>query len=141
MHIDADISFIVKQTNDFDTKLMRTFFLAFAFLCISLVTHAQKPKNGTYTYSIAWAEWGGKSLGATCIVIINGDSIKVVHDGKPNVTGKKGDIYAEGLIMKHRKTGKWIIGRSEKDKDAKEIGGCSDGPSVIDFKRKMFWSC
>jgi hypothetical protein len=103
-------------------------------------SHAQKPKDGTYTYSIAFAEWGGKSLGATCTVIIKGDSIKVVHNGKGNLTGKKGDILDEGIIMKH-KTGKWIIGHTPIDKNAIQIGGCSDGPSVVDFKRKIFWSC
>lgn len=117
-------------------------FLTFCFLFVTIyITVAQNPKDGIYTYSIAWAEWGGKSLGATCTVIIKGDSIKVIHNGKTNVTGKKGDIFAEGIIMKHRKTGKWIIGRSKKDKDAKEIGGCSDGPDEIDFRNKRFWSC
>lgn len=108
---------------------------------ISTIAFAQKPKDGTYTYSIAWAEWNGKSLAATCTVIIKGDSIKVIHDGNLNVTGNKGDVYEEGILMKHKKTGKWIIGRSEKDKHAKEIGGCSGGPAVIDAKRKIFWSC
>jgi hypothetical protein len=115
-------------------------FICF-FLSAFTITYAQKPKDGTYTYAIAYAEWNGKSLGATCTVIIKGDSIKVVHNGKANLTGKKGDILDQGIIMKHNKTGKWIIGHSIKDKDAKEIGGCSDGPSVIDFKRKKFWSC
>ena len=110
-------------------------------LCASLVALAQKPKNGTYTYSIAFAEWNGKSLGSTCTVIIKGDSIKVIHNGKSNLTGKKGDIIDQGIIMKHTKSGKWIIGQSVKDKNAKEIGGCSDGPSIIDFKQKKFWSC
>ena len=104
-------------------------------------TFAQKPKDGIYTYTIAFAEWNGKSLGATCTVIIKGDSIKVVHNGRANLTGKKSDILDQGIIMKHTKTGKWIIAHSIKDKDAKDIGGCSDGPSVIDFKRKKFWSC
>ena len=120
---------------------MKTFFFFFTIFCIPLVILAQKPQDGTYTYSIAFAEWNGKSLGATCTVIIKGDSIKVVHNGKANMTGKKGDILDQGIIMKHTTTGKWIIGHSKKDKDAKEIGGCSDGPSVIDFKRKKFWSC
>ena len=119
------------------TKML---FIVCLFLCSGKVTSAQKPKDGTYTYSIAFAEWDGKSLGATCTVIIKGDSIKVVHNGKGNLTGKRGDIFDEGIIMKH-KSGKWIIGHSIKDKDAVEIGGCSDGPSVIDFKRKKFWSC
>ena len=120
---------------------MKTFSLAFILLFASLVTFAQKPKDGTYTYSLAFAEWNGKSLGATCTVIIKGNNIKIVHNGKANLTGKKGDILDQGIIMKHTKTGKWIIGHSIKDRDAKEIGGCSDGPSIIDFKRKTFWSC
>jgi hypothetical protein len=120
---------------------MRTFLIACLFLCKYEVTQAQKPKNGTYTYTIAFAEWQGKSLGATCTVIIKGDSIKVVHNGKANLTGKKGDILDQGIIMKHTKTGKWIIGHNQKDIDAKEIGGCSEGPSVIDFIGKKFWTC
>jgi hypothetical protein len=70
------------------------------------LSYAQEPKDGTYTYTIAWAEWGGKTLGATCTVIIKRNRIKVIHNGKPDVTGKKGDVYAEGIIMKHTKTGK-----------------------------------
>ena len=120
---------------------MKLFFLVFTLLYFSTLTLAQKPKDGTYTYAIAFAEWNGKSLGATCTVIIKGDSIKVIHNGKGNLTGKKGDILDQGIIIRHTKTGKWIIGHSNKDKDAKEIGGCSDGPSIIDFKRKKFWSC
>jgi hypothetical protein len=120
---------------------MKLFLVILLVFFIHATTFAQRPKDGTYTYSIAWAEWDGKTLGATCTVIIKGDSIKVVHNGNTNVTGKKGDIYDEGIIMKHRKTGKWIIGHSTKDVDAEELGGCSEGPAVIDFKRKMFWSC
>ncbi|HWW41409.1 hypothetical protein [Pedobacter sp.] len=100
----------------------------------------EKPKDGTYTYSIAFAEWNGKSNGATCIVVIKGDSISVINSGN-NLSGKKGEIMDKGVIMKHTKTGKWIIGHSPKDTDAKEVGGCSSGPSVIDFKRKMYWLC
>src|SRR3954463_16815576 len=107
---------------------IRLLILLFLIFAASICGYAQKPKDGTYTYAIAWEEWGGKTLGATCTVIIKGDSIRVIHNGKANVTGKKGNIHAEGIIMQHRKTGKWIIGRSEKDKDAKEGGGCA-GPS------------
>lgn len=119
-------------------KLLVLVIFVFCFQAKSL---AQKPKDGTYTYSIAWNEWQGRTLGNTCTVIIKGDSIKVIHPGGNNLSGKKGDILDEGIIMKHKKTGKWIIGHSAKDVDAKEVGGCSEGPTVIDFKRKLFWSC
>lgn len=116
--------------------------ISIAFILFtSSITLSQKPKDGTYVYSIAFAEWQGKSLGATCTVVIKGDSIKVVHNGNANLTGKKGDIIDEGIIMKHSKTGRWIIAHSSKDKDADEIGGCLGGPSEIDFKRKKFWTC
>jgi hypothetical protein len=114
--------------------------ICFLFFALS-GTHAQKPRNGTYKYSVAFAEWKGKSLGSTCTVIIKGDSIQVIHDGKGTLSGKKGDVIDQGIIVKHTKTGKWIIAHGLEDKDAEEVGGCSDGPSVIDFKRKKFWKC
>ncbi|MEP7317587.1 MAG: hypothetical protein ABI921_02565 [Panacibacter sp.] len=121
--------------------LTRTLLFSVLFLLISILAKAQKPKDGIYTYSIAFAEWNGKSLGATCTVVIKGDSIKVIHNGTGNLTGKKGDILDQGIIMKHTKTGKWIIGHSTNDKAAKEINNCSEGPGEIDFKHKRFWSC
>lgn len=120
---------------------MKAYIFSLLFSVTTLIVHAQKPKDGTYTYTIAYAEWQGKSNGATCTVVIKGDSIKIIHDGKSNLTGKKGDIIDKGILMKHTKTGKWIVGHDAKDKEAKEIGGCSDGPSIIDFKKKRFWLC
>ena len=108
---------------------------------ISYLSYSQKPKTGTYTYAIAFEESNGKSLGATCTVQIKGDSIKIIHNGKGNLTGTKGQIMDEGIIMKHKKTGKWIIAHSPKDIYAKEIGGCGSGPTIIDFKNKKWKSC
>lgn len=118
---------------------MQKFILFIIFSVITFSGFSQKPKDGTYTYSVAFDEWGGKSLGATCIVKIKGDSIKVINNG--SLTGTKGEIMDEGIIMKHRKTGKWIIGHSQKDRNAVELGGCGDGPAVIDFKNKKWWTC
>jgi len=121
--------------------MWRYFLLLLFFGFYLKIGFTQKPKDGSYTYSIAFTEWDGRSLGATCTVLIKGDSIKVIHNGKGNLTGKKGDIFDEGILMRHKKTGKWIIGHNANDVNAKEIGGCSDGPSVIDFKNKKWWSC
>lgn len=92
-----------------------------------------------YNYKIAFAEWQGRSLGATCIVRIKGDSITIINDG--SLSGKKGDIIDAGIIMQHKKSGKWIIAHSKNDIYVKEVGGCSDGPSVIDFINKIFVLC
>ncbi len=108
-------------------------------LCFPVLAKAEKPKDGTYTYAVAFEEWKGRSLGASCTVIIRGDSIEVQHNGS-NLTGRKGDVLFRGLLLKHR-TGRWIIGRSAADRNAKEIGGCTNGPLVIDLKRKRLWLC
>lgn len=120
---------------------MIKYSLLLLFLGFSHYTLAQKPKDGTYTYAIAFDEWQGKSMGATCTVVIKGDSIQVIHNGKGKLTGKKGDILDKGIILKHKRTGKWIIGRSLQDRDAPEIGGCGSGPTIIEFKNKKWWSC
>ena len=119
---------------------MRIFFTVCLLFLSYTVTLAQKPKDGKYTYAIAFAEWGGNLNRASCTVIIKGDSIKIIHNGTGNLTGEKGEIIDQGLIMKH-KSGKWIIAHNIKDKDAMEIGGCSEGPAEIDFKHRIFWLC
>lgn len=99
------------------------------------------PIDGTYRYDIAFSEWGGKSMGEKVTVIIKGDSIKVIYEGDGQLTlTKKGEIIDEGIILKH-KSGVWIIGTNVKDMNAKEIGGCSDGPSVVNFEKMKFWMC
>ena len=115
------------------------FFLIFSLLSFNF-SNAQKPKNGTYIYKISYAEWNGKSLDAKCKVVIEGNKIKIFNIGG-NVSGKKDEVIEEGKIMKHRKTGKWIVGHSKKDKEAEEIGGCSDGPIEIDFEKETVHLC
>ena len=110
------------------------------FLVFSSQLFSQKPANGTYTYTIAFAEWNGQLLGATCTVKIQNDSIWIIHNGSKKLDGTKGEVIDSGVIAKH-KSGKWIIAHFPKDKIAKKVGGCSDGPRVIDFKQKKFWLC
>ncbi len=100
--------------------------------------NAQKPKGGTYTYRVAFAEWQGRTLGATCTIIIKGDSVTVLNNG--TLSGKKGEVIDKGILIKHR-SGKWVIGTKPGDKDAPDINGCGGGPRVIDFKKKIVWTC
>ena len=77
---------------------------------------------------------------STCIIVIKNDSIQVIHNGG-NLTGTKGQILDQGVIRKHKKTAKWIIAHKAEDVEAKEIGGCSNGPTIIDFEKKVWWTC
>lgn len=117
----------------------KRFVLGLLIVAACVNCYSQKPKDGTYTYAIIWDEFQGKFLGATCIVRIKGDSIYVINNG--SITGVKGSIIDSGIIMKNRKTGKWIIGNSEKDKDAPDPGKCGNGPAAIDFIHKRYYTC
>ncbi len=99
------------------------------------------PPNGKYVYDMAFAEYQGQSMGEKVSVIIDGNSIKIIYEGGGNLTSaKKGEIFDEGIIMKH-KSGDWIIGKKKTDVDLDEIGGCTGGPAIIDFKNKKYWTC
>ena len=113
--------------------------LGILLLSVATATLGQIPKSGTYQYEVAFAESAGKSLGSTVTVLIFGDSIKIIDNG--SLSGKKGEIIEIGKIMKHRPTGQWIIATKPEDEFAEEVGGCSDGPRVIDFRNKKWWTC
>ena len=121
---------------------MKNFLFSLLLILLSVAAQAQKPADGIYIYQIAFAEWNDKSLGSTVNVIIKGDTIKVIANNKTRLSQtKSGDIIDQGIIMKHGRTGLWIIGHSPNDRNAKDVGGCSDGPQVIDFKHKKFRIC
>lgn len=100
---------------------------------------SQIPSNGSYIYDIAFAEWNGSSMGMTVTVIIKGDSVKIINNNTHLTLSKKGDTIDHGKLIKH-KSGVWIIAKSKADQTA-EVGGCSGGPAVIDFKNKKYWMC
>lgn len=106
----------------------------------NLFTYNKIPHSGIYTYDLAFAEFGGRSLGANCLVEIIEDSITVIHNGG-NLSGEKGQVIESGHIRWHKATKQWIIASSLGDENAPEVGGCSDGPIVVDFKKKKVWLC
>lgn len=94
-------------------------------------TSGEVPASGEYVYDVSFSEYQGASMGKTVKVLIIGDAVTVIFEGNEVDNGK---------MMKH-KTGVWIIGAKESDKELDEIGGCTDGPSIIDFKNKKYWMC
>jgi len=65
------------------------------------------------------------------IVLINQASSPVFPRG----------VIAEGTLMWHAASGQWIIGHSNSDRHAQSVGGCSDGPEVVDLVQKIYWTC
>jgi hypothetical protein len=68
-------------------------------------------------------------------VVINDSRIRVYALNGLSVP--KGTLIKSGVIMRH-KSGKWIIGKSTKDK-LKAIGDYENGVAEINFKEKKVW--
>ncbi|MDP1801499.1 MAG: hypothetical protein Q8L81_09115 [Bacteroidota bacterium] len=118
--------------------------LLFLLLLLTFALNAQRPKDGTYTLTIVFKVWNGKSNtksisgGSTCTAIVKNDSIKIINNGDPGFWGGKGDILDVGLIVRHKKTGRFIIAHGPLDQDSEEIDN-SKGPRILDFSKKVFW--
>jgi len=111
-------------------------FITIIFL--HLPGFGQKLDSGTYIFKYCDLEYN-KCL-STCKVLIRKASITICTTkelAKAITLTKEGDIINHGIILKH-KSGKWIIGKSKKDMIAKEIG--FEGPAIIDFKKRQYWT-
>jgi len=50
-------------------------------------------------------------------------------------------VLAEGELMWHAGSKQWIIGTKASDRKELDVGGCSDGPEVVDLVGKIYWTC
>jgi len=73
------------------------------------------------------------------VVLIDGRHIVITNETESSAFPK--GVMAEGTIMWHSASKSWIIGTKAGDSSAPEVGGCTDGPEVIDFHSRIFWTC
>lgn len=103
-------------------------------------THAIPP-DGTYCIDMAFEEYNGRSMGVKLKVFVKGYTAQVIYLGGGKLTHTKpGDVLEEGELIQH-KSGVWLFNAKESDKALNEVGGCVEGPTVIDFLAKKFWWC
>ena len=93
--------------------------------------------QGTFIYELYFAEFGGRISNSECQITIIGNEITVEQTKSTNLKGDK--IIFTGLVIKH-KSGSWILAKSLNDRNAEEIGGCTDFP-IIDFVKKIIEWC
>jgi len=111
-------------------------------LCLEK-TQNEIPENGTYVYEVAFAEWDGKTMGDEIIVILKDGyiTLKVPENSNSLWMGAiPGDVIEEGNLRKHQ-SAQWIISNDEKDIYLEEIGGCTGGPTIINFENKTIELC
>ena len=117
--------------------------LILTFSCCLEPPQNEVPENGIYVYEIAFAEWGGKTMGDEIIVVLKDGHITLKVFEKSNslwIGALPGDVIEEGTLRKHQ-SGQWIISNDEKDIYLNEIGGCTGGPMIICFENKTIEFC
>ena len=72
-------------------------------------------------------------------VTINGSQI-VVFNPKASDPFPAG-VLADGELMWHAGSSQWIIGHNAADEAVRDVGGCSDGPEVVDLVGRIYWTC
>jgi hypothetical protein len=114
-------------------------------ILFSFVVSAKTPLNpnlpirsGTYKFQHKFAEHPSMpSIALTAT--IKGRYISLDNKMESQVF-PKGNI-ASGKLMWHAKSKQWIIGNSKQERFAEEVGGCSNGPEVVDLKKRIYWTC
>ncbi|CAA0110317.1 Uncharacterised protein [BD1-7 clade bacterium] len=114
--------------------------IAIFLLTISVNSLAQELplEDGEYKFQHKYAEH--PSLDSlTFNVTIQGFNI-IVSNSQPSTVWPQG-VIEQGKLFLHSNSKQWIIINNNDEKSATEVGGCSDGPTVIDLVKKIYWSC
>lgn len=113
--------------------------LSLAILCSACASSPEPPiASGQYTFQQRYAEHPDMA-GARFEVTIDGDRIAVTN---PTQQGPfaPGPIET-GTLERHAKSGRWIIVVDPADREAEEVGGCTDGPTEVDLRKRIYWTC
>ena len=96
------------------------------------------PRDGSYRFEHRYAEHASLPGFAVTVVVRKG-RVSVIN---PQAEDQfpRGTIDG-GLLLWNHPTRQWIIGQSAADAYSDNVGGCSDGPTVVDFQRRIYWTC
>lgn len=121
------------------TRLIAAATLSIASLCAACASAQPLPlASGEYLFQQRYAEHPDMP-GISVKVKIDGDRI-VVSSPTAQPPFPAGTLE-EGTLERHAKSGEWIIVREPADRQAEEVGGCTDGPTVVDLKDRIYWTC
>jgi len=94
--------------------------------------------DGEYNFEYKDAEFSHLK-GFDLLVKISKYHIVVINQSESEVMPK--GIIDEGELKFHTRSNQWIISTEESDILAEDVGGCSDGPTVVDLVNKIYWTC
>jgi len=97
-------------------------------------------KDGHYIFAHKFAEAEQHNIESIKLdVEIKGNQITVTNNDSDDVFPK--GLIDQGTVVWHRKSKQWIIAEDKSDENAEDVGGCSDGPTVIDPIKRIYWTC
>lgn len=88
-------------------------------------------------WTLSFAEFQDRSLDKTCRVKIKGQKVIVLTNDEDL---DEQNVITSGILVEH-KSGRTIIANDESDANLDEVGGCTDGPLVIDLENRVVWTC
>ena len=94
--------------------------------------------SGTYRFRQRFAEHPSMQ-GTEFAATIDGRRIRVVNDGDSSVFPR--GVVETGTLVWHARSREWVIATQPADADAEDVGGCSDGPTVVDLVARVYWTC
>ena len=109
--------------------------------CVAAQQKIELPlKDGEYIFTHKFAEAEQHTIQSIKVTVkIKGNHIAVINNDKFDVFPE--GILEEGTLMWHTKSQQWIIAHQPSDADLDDVGGCSDGPTVIDLRKRIYWTC
>lgn len=109
---------------------------------LSSLAVAEEPRrplrSGQYQFTHRYAEQPTQPS-INVIATLNGRHITITNPvaSSPFPAG----VITAGELMWHAESRQWIIITENEDRQAIEVGGCSDGPEVVDLVRRIYWTC
>jgi hypothetical protein len=122
--------------------MMRTAAAMFLFLTTVDSMAAEPPlpiSSGKYELGLRFAEHPTIISTTRFVATIDGYHITVKNEGSTDVY--PAGLIEEGTLMWHASSQQWIIGQTDADHHASDIGGCSSGPPVVDLVKLEYWDC
>jgi hypothetical protein len=113
-------------------------FLLVALCVLPARGHASTPlADGDHRFTHRFAEHPSVAS-IPLLVRVAGDQVQVIVEVESDVFPR--GVLDEGTLYLHS-SNQWIVAGDEAQKNAEDVGGCSDGPAVIDLEKREYWTC
>lgn len=118
--------------------LLRSLVLSLVITNVAIAAPALPIRSGLYIFQHRYAEQPTMPS-ITLLAKINGHHIVLINQSQSDVFPM--GVIVDGALAWHAQSKQWIVIQTKSDRSAKDVGGCSEGPDVIDLINKIYWTC